>query len=166
MEEKKIRCPFCEAKLEKQKYVSELIEKYKCPDCNTEIKHPLIRPEKKESTGNIKHPVTEHCDKCKVGANICDRCGDSVCDEHFKAVNTVAKKFSKEQQKQFSEIARQSENVCITCMMAIISSVKQKNIDNFNTSQEYRYKKRRFPWLIFLPILILIGFLMSKVACK
>jgi hypothetical protein len=164
--EKKPKCPFCETELEKQQYVTDLIEKYKCPACNTEVKHPLIRPEKKESSSGVKHPVTENCEDCMQGKNVCDRCGDTVCDKHYKSVFEVASKFSKEQRDSLLHLAKDSENVCLTCMMAIISGVKQQNIELATASVERKYSKRRFPWLIFLPILILIAFLMSKVACK
>ena len=164
--EVKPKCPFCETELKKQKYVTELIEKYKCPACNTEIKHPLIRPEKKESISGVKHPITENCIDCMQAENICDRCGDNVCDKHLKSVFEVASKFSHDQRNQLLYLAKDSERVCLTCMMAIISGVKQQNIELANASEKRKYAKRKFPWLIFLPILILIAFMMSKVACK
>lgn len=169
-EQKKLNCPFCETELEKQPYITELIEKFKCPGCHTEIKHPLIRADKNgnesKNEDKVKHPITENCENCKTATNSCDRCGDFVCDEHVKSVVDVSEKFSNSQKNQLKYIAGNSENVCITCMMAIISGVKQQNIENYNSSIQNRFRKRSFPWLIFLPILALIAFLMSKVACK
>lgn len=166
LEMKKITCPFCGEFLEKQEYITELIEKYKCHNCNTEIKHPLIRPKKDEVKNKIKHPITENCEACKSSQFQCDRCSDSVCEEHRKNIEKTMEKFSEEQRIQFRKIAGNCENVCISCLMAIISGVKQKSVDEYNSIVENRYKKGKFPWLIFLPILVLIGFLMSKIACK